>query len=571
MPAVYFIEPTAENIARVTQDLRSGLYESVYLNFTSSIPRPLLEDLAQQVVESDTSNIIAKVYDQYLNFECLEKNLFTLFQPGCFQKLNNPKSSDSEIEGILEQVTAGLFSVMLTMGGQVPVICASKGTAAEMIGSKLEKKLKNHLLNTRSTNLGESNFGELAVGLQRPLFLILDRNFDLAGPLRHVSTYNALVHDVLGMKLNRVNIMTKDGSKTFDIDASDSFWQENARLPFPSVAENVDAALNKYKADMQQVTRNGGVTSIEQVGVDMANNNMTAEELKFAISVLPELTERKRLIDCHLQLATALLEKIKSRDLGNLFSVEQNIGELTKPELMKILHNPEQGSPSDKLRLFLIYYLSTEISPTDLLGLEKALREAGCDMMAVESVKKLKSMNNMIQLAVTKPAAPAKQQSTGSDLFSKLTSTTTGVLGNIVSSVKNLLPESIETPLTKHIDMALELTTGVPTSMSAATALRGFGGASTSALKSEEVFVTFDPKTKSASSAAQSPGAKPSFNRLIVFIVGGATYSEYNHVEEYIASKAVSGGIASSKLQVTFGSTDMMTGDDFLRELSNIA
>jgi hypothetical protein len=365
--------------------------------------------------------------------------------------------------------------------------------------------------------------------------------------------------------------MMKDGPKTFDIDASDTFWQENARLPFPSVAENVDLALNKYKADMQQVTRNGGVTSIEQVGVDMANNNMTAEELKFAISVLPELTERKRLIDCHLQLATALLEKIKSRDLGNLFSVEQNIGELTKPELMKILHNPEQGSPSDKLRLFLIYFLSTEISPTDLLGLEKALREAGCDMAAVESVKKLKSMNNMVQLAITKPSLATKQQSTGSDLFSKFTSTTTGVLGNIVSSVKNLLPESIETPLTKHIDMALELTTGVPTSMSAATALRGLGGASASALKPEEVFVTFDPKTKSASSAAQSPGAKPSFNRLIVFIVGGATYSEYNHVEEYIASKAVSGGIASSKLQVTFGSTDMMTGDDFLRELSNIA
>lgn len=554
----------------MSQDLKLGLYESVYLNFTSSIPRPLLEDLAQQVVECDTSNIIAKVYDQYLNFECLERNLFTLLQPNCFQKLNDPKSSDSQIEGLLEQVSAGLFSVMLTMGGQVPIICASKGTAAEMVGSKLEKKLKNHLLNTRSTNLGESNFGESAVGLQRPLVLILDRNFDLAGPLKHVSTYNALVHDVLGMKLNRVNIVTKDGPKTFDIDSSDYFWQENARLPFPSVAENVDAALNKYKNDMQQVTRNGGVTSIEQVGVDMANNNMTAEELKFAISVLPELTERKRLIDCHLQLATALLEKIKSRDLGNLFSVEQNIGELTKPELLKILQNPEQGSPADKLRLFLIYFLSNEISPTDLLSLEKTLREVGCDMAALESVKKLKSLNNMAQFTITKSSVGAKQQSTGSDLFSKFTSTTTGVLGNIVSSVKNLLPESIETPLTKHIDMALELTTGVQTSVSAATALRGLGGASTASVKPEDVFTTFDPKTKSASTA-QSPGARPSFNHLIVFVVGGATYSEYNHVEEYIGSKRASGGMTSSKLQVTFGATDMMTGDDFLRELGNIA
>lgn len=61
VPAIYFIEPTAANIARVSQDLCNGLYEQVYLNFTSSIPRQLLEDLAQQVAQSDCSHQIAKV------------------------------------------------------------------------------------------------------------------------------------------------------------------------------------------------------------------------------------------------------------------------------------------------------------------------------------------------------------------------------------------------------------------------------------------------------------------------------------------------------------------------------
>ena len=37
----------------------------------------------------------------------------------------------------------------------------------------------------------------LMVGLQRPLLVLLDRNMDLATPLHHTWTYQALSHDVL--------------------------------------------------------------------------------------------------------------------------------------------------------------------------------------------------------------------------------------------------------------------------------------------------------------------------------------------------------------------------------------
>lgn len=61
MPAVYFVEPTAENIGRISKDIASGLYESFYLNFSSAIPRPLLEDLAYNSVQTGSSALIAKV------------------------------------------------------------------------------------------------------------------------------------------------------------------------------------------------------------------------------------------------------------------------------------------------------------------------------------------------------------------------------------------------------------------------------------------------------------------------------------------------------------------------------
>ena len=37
----------------------------------------------------------------------------------------------------------------------------------------------------------------IQIGLQRPLLALLDRNLDLATPLHHTWTYQALAHDVL--------------------------------------------------------------------------------------------------------------------------------------------------------------------------------------------------------------------------------------------------------------------------------------------------------------------------------------------------------------------------------------
>ncbi len=44
------------------KDLENNLYESFYLNFTGSISRDLLEELAQRSIQSKSSLKIAKVF-----------------------------------------------------------------------------------------------------------------------------------------------------------------------------------------------------------------------------------------------------------------------------------------------------------------------------------------------------------------------------------------------------------------------------------------------------------------------------------------------------------------------------
>jgi hypothetical protein len=122
------------------------------------------------------------------------------------------------------------------------------------------------------------------------------------------------------------------------------------------------------------------------------------------VNSIPALREKKRVIDVHTNIATALLNQIKSRELDTYFQYEEAI--LTKtflvcvsftfPDLQKdkkdlqtVLNNEKIGTIDDKLRLFLIFFMCTEnIASADLDSCKEALLRIGADLSAFEYVKK---------------------------------------------------------------------------------------------------------------------------------------------------------------------------------------
>ena len=79
-----------------------------------------MEDFAAKIAESGTADGVAQMYDQYLNFIVGEPDLFSLsIGKDAYWALNSAKATDEEIDGLVDRVVSGLFSVVVTMGNDL--------------------------------------------------------------------------------------------------------------------------------------------------------------------------------------------------------------------------------------------------------------------------------------------------------------------------------------------------------------------------------------------------------------------------------------------------------------------
>ena len=80
-----------------------------------------MEEFARLVVNTGGLDSIASVHDQFVEFACLENRLFTLNVAESYVLYNNPGATEGDMDGAMNGIAGGLFSVVATLGC-VPVI-----------------------------------------------------------------------------------------------------------------------------------------------------------------------------------------------------------------------------------------------------------------------------------------------------------------------------------------------------------------------------------------------------------------------------------------------------------------
>uniref|UniRef100_A0A8D3E423 Sec1 family domain containing 1 n=1 Tax=Scophthalmus maximus TaxID=52904 RepID=A0A8D3E423_SCOMX len=307
----------------------------------------------------------------------------------------------------------------------------------------------------------------------------------------------------------------ESGSGWTDLGVSGAVIGSCVHSPFPEVAESVQEELDTYRAQEDEVKRLKSIMGLEgedEGAISMSDNRA---KLTSAVSSLPELLEKKRLIDLHTNVATAVLDHIKSRKLDVYFEYEEKLmskATLDK-SLLDIISDPDAGTPEDKMRLFLIYYISAQQAPSesDLEQYKTALLDTGCDLSPLNYIKQWKLFSRVMN--------------SGSQF--------------VMEGVKNLVPKQDNLPVTRILDNMMEMKSHPET----------------------DDYRYFDPKMLRGSESS-IPRNKNPFQEAIVFVVGGGNYIEYQNLVDYSKSK--------QGKKVVYGCSELFNATQFIKQLAQL-
>ena len=553
VPVVFFVQATEQNLQRICSFLRQDIFSFGFVNCCGFMSKTHLEFLAEQActVNPRCHDKICQVYDMFCDFVCLHENLFLL--PNTAISIRE-ELQDSEVECIAQ----GLLCVFATTG-QIPLIrCRAGATRTEFICRRLVELVRDQLMIGKG-NIFETKSSGILVA-KRPLLVLIDRREDLVTPLKHSWSYNAMLHDLYGIVQNRV-CMKEKGEK-YDLDLDEDFiWNRFGQMPTFEVAAGIDQELTEYLQEkerisqitgMQEITVNEPIENVSTLGTEqrmierkglLSKDSLKASQLKEGglgsttslrevIDKIPELTKNKPLLDLHTNFATNLIRTVGENKLDQYLLNEAQAHSLTDEKIISGLIGPEApGTELDRLRFLLILLFVNERIAQRLEHWKSVLSLPNYNPL-IDAILELKAG----QFEMSTPTSPIIQ-SVSKYSFGTLQRSRMGeMLGSFVSGMKNLLPDSADLPVTKITESLLTVSTSNSFSND---------------------FLYLDPRQLLPTDRLYMPD-RECFDEVFVFVVGGATYSEWNGLSQ-LAKR-------HPKLQITVGSTEMLNGQSFIQK-----
>ncbi|KII64715.1 Sec1 family domain-containing protein 1 [Thelohanellus kitauei] len=252
-------------------------------------------------------------------------------------------------------------------------------------------------------------------------------------------------------------------------------------------------------------------------------------KLTSAISSLPELITRKKLLDMHTDLASKLMEIVKSSKIDRLTELESKI--ISKSlkdnyEIFEIVES-EDIPMFDRFRVVAIALLCDCLSKSDLARLQPFL----------DSTDYVPVIDYLIDYKNVTKITNQQQSSSASNTYSHMFSKIVAKSPSILQGVKSLMMWDKGYFLTQIVQSLLETGTTDLLDLS-----------------------TLDPRQ----TVDGSYKSTISFDEIVVFVVGGGCYTEYQDLMSIINKKHLAGK------NIIYGCTEMMNATYFTEQLRNL-
>jgi hypothetical protein len=432
-----------------------------------------------------------------------------------------------------------------------------------MVARKLNRMIAEHptLLRNKSSSL------------HRPLLVILDRNADLITPIQHTSTYQALVDDMLTHKANRVEFdVTTETSgkrlssvqKKFDLDPdADPFYSRHKFHPFPE-------AIESNGLDLQDVTAKEQSIRSKAAGNQVPDPASSATDLATAVDSLPALLDRKKQLEMHTSILQAVMNQVAARDVPQFYELETSLATgsyksdaaRAKADVVRMASDPSKGNVEDKLRLVIVYVLTTNAKTADVdevtAAVQQAMETPGEDgkprldkagkqrldsgVKAIGYLKQLRSMH-MLPLSTSLQEIESESKVTSgsvlTSVFNKATSQATGLLAKAADKVSSMLGKIHKHYATRVVENLCEMKPG----------------------SEDDDYLYLDPRVKGDVDIQKLRMMNRSPVREVTcFVIGGGCYAEYQNLQM----------AANERRTISYGSTELVDAVEFISQLGQL-
>lgn len=385
-------------------------------------------------------------------------------------------------------------------------------------------------------------FGEHS-GRPQGVLIIVDRSMDLMAPLLHEFTYQAMAHDVLPIKDSdkvRFRMAINEGQrdqeeKYMELQETDKVWVDNRHRHMKDTIDKLMSDFQKFLDQNPQFAKKD----------DSQKANLNT--IKDMLAGLPQFQTMKEAYSLHLTMAQKCMDAFQEHKLSDVASVEQTLAtgldeDSRKPknvldEVVRLLDD-DAISPADRLRLIMIYIMYRDGVIVD--DIKRLLAHSSLPPKDGEAVANLQLLGARMTRGLKETRPPP------SSVFPRVIKSPSAADDvNVLSRYETVLKQMLDELCKGTLDQAIFPYTKDP-------------------VDPQEELLAAQGSLRAGRPNWAAAGRRPAENRprVIIFMAGGATYSE---------SRACYEASTRHGRDIVLVTSHMLTPQLFVRQLGDLS